>query len=138
LTDLRGFAGAGPEEDCCAFLLSPAAAHLRWLSVANLKDPVASALAESPHLKRLTTLAGVFASSYSSTTARALAEAPGLPCLSWVGLGTCKADVARAFLEAPRLAWVESPDNLLQRSELAPLVQARYRGVNWRLCLDER
>src|SRR5262249_36972000 len=52
LTNLRGFGGAGPEQDCRVFLLSPAAAHLRWLSVANVKDPVATALAESPHLKR--------------------------------------------------------------------------------------
>jgi uncharacterized protein (TIGR02996 family) len=140
LSGLRGFRGGGPDEDGHRFLHSAAAAHLRWLSI-ELSQVKAAALASSPRLGRLATLTGRTGSSrdwVTPQTARSLAEAPGLPSLSWVRLSlSIRPELATAFAEAPRLAWVDS-DSAYGRTLLAPLLPSRYRGIDWGRCFDER
>lgn len=119
-------------------LASPAASRLRWLHVASiLSGAAAEALSVSPHLGRLASLH--FAGrDLTPTQARAIAEARGLPCLSYVDVSYPTEAAAIELTRAAGIAWVGGHHSESE-GELAELRRSRYGEVDWRWrgCLRE-
>jgi uncharacterized protein (TIGR02996 family) len=120
------------------YLNSSAASRLRWLNEASLlSSAAADALASSPYLGRLATLRFA-ARDISAAQARAIAEAEGLPCLSYVNVELASNEVAIELTRAPGIAWVGNRRSECE-GELAALRRSRYGEMDWRWgwCLRE-
>lgn len=129
----------GPEDDLVAFLGSPAASRLRRLTLGGeVNERVATAIASSPYLGRLTTLTS-YPGPLRLSAARILARATNLPCLTFTRLAMPDPGAARVLLESPLRGWVSAGWEADRTDEgLAALIRARYRGINWGYLLDER
>jgi uncharacterized protein (TIGR02996 family) len=141
IRQLRSLAGTDEDAGVIAFLRSPNAAHLRRLALeghesdANphcLSNPIAEALADSPHLCHLTTILGGFG-SLSDKGARSLARSANLPNLTVLSLEGCpiRAGGQRALMEAEHIAWVGFLDSDVRQDDVKEMRQHRYRGIRW-------
>jgi uncharacterized protein (TIGR02996 family) len=128
LTGLQRIVGWGSEDDVIDFVASENADHLRWLFVPalGLSDRVVEALAGSPHMGRLTTLAGT--AGLSDWGAEMIARSPHLKNLTCLGLITSQLSATgmQALLEAEHLGWVGIEQHQLKKDALRRLWRARY------------
>jgi len=126
LCRLSYLSAAGSESDVIDFVNSPNAGHVRWLRIPVLTDSVAAALADSPHLGRLTTL-----SSPDRISDREAERLAGSGCLE--SLTCLKVNVdglswrgQKALLEAERLGWVGICRDEVKGARTRRLWERRY------------